>query len=331
MKIGVLFGGPSSEHEVSVTSGQGVVSNLDSTRYEVYPIFLDRDLNWFIPAVPLSIEAKQKFDSASYIKKNSIEGIHGPGKRDFPPLDRVFNALHGQFGESGHVQGVMDYLGIKITGSPLMGSAVAMDKQLSKEVLSHAGIRLPQGVELKKEDLDTFDADSIAYPVFIKETTGGSSLNVGRANDAKSALEIINNLFKDCSSLLIEELIEGREFSCGYIEECDVLSPTEIVVADGRFFDFEAKYKGESQEITPADCPEEWTKSMQELAKVCHEKLALKVYSRTDFLIRNNEIFVLEVNTLPGMTPTSILPQQAKLIGMTYSDLLDKIISLSES
>jgi D-alanine-D-alanine ligase len=176
---------------------------------------------------------------------------------------------------------------------------------------------------------DTLDA-SLGFPLVIKDPVGGSSLNMGIAQSAEAAEEIIEQLLPQAQRLLIEEFIAGGEASCGYIEGLEPLPPTEVRMTTRPFFDFEAKYKGEVQEITPAEFAPRLTQEIQEIARKCHEALGCSVYSRTDVRIdAKGKLWILETNTLPGLTPTSFLPQQARALGLSYSQLLDVLIELS--
>ncbi len=327
--MGVVFGGPSTEHDVSLISGRGVIRNLKGSGYRVWPVFISREGIWSISQRPVSDLEFDDFEWESWPARAECVVVGGPGKKDLVAFDFVFNALHGMFGESGHFQALMETFGIPYSGSGVLGSALAMNKQKAKEIFDQNGIRTAKGIEVSMSNFAESPWDDLRYPVFVKENTGGSSVNVGRAEDLDEARELARKLLKSCRSVLVEEFVAGREFSCGYIEGCIPVPPTEIVVETGRFFDFAAKYKGDSREITPAECPDEWTLTMQQIAKKCHEVLGLSVYSRTDILVSEGEFFVLETNTLPGMTPTSLIPQQAACVGLSYPQLILKIIEQS--
>jgi D-alanine-D-alanine ligase len=327
-KISVLvfMGGPSSEHEVSLSSGTGVVRALDSQKYLVHPVLVQKDGHWIWSSRPLTEYQKQNF-AVNYfatVEGTAMQKKLRPSLAELPPAQIAFLALHGVWGEDGHVQALLEHWGIPYTGSGMAASALAMDKIQSKMVYLANGLPTPKFQVFRKGDaLDS----SLGFPLVIKDPVGGSSLNQGIAHNAEEAQKICADLLDKTERLLIEQFIEGGEASCGYIEGEAKLPPTEVRMTTRPFFDFEAKYKGEVQEITPAEFAPELTVQIQEIAKKCHEVLGCRVYSRTDVRIdKEGRLWILETNTLPGLTPTSFLPQQAAAIGLSYAQLLDVIL-----
>jgi D-alanine-D-alanine ligase len=322
--IWVLMGGPSAEHSVSLVSGEEVVKNLDLSKYEVFPIYISKDYIWAWSHSPLA-ETEQAFFSEEWF----LQDLHKkskPSRDELPECDQVFNALHGFWGEDGRVQALLEYWSLPYTGSNVLSSALAMDKIRSKEIYRHYNIPTAKSASISSpNDLDNI---SLGYPLFIKNPIGGSSLQMGKAHSLLEAKELSIKLLLECDTLLVEEFISGQESSCGYLESIDGLEPTEILFEG--FFDFKAKYQGASQEITPARFGTEVNKKISDLAKECHKALGCRAYSRTDIIMRaDGELFVIETNTLPGLTPQSLLPQQAANAGIGYRQLLDIILEKS--
>lgn len=257
-----------------------------------------------------------------------------PALSELPAADLAFLALHGKWGEDGHIQALLENWGIAYTGCGLLASALAMDKIKTKEIYLANNIPTPPYRVIWKCD---FSGDALVnvacelgFPLVIKDPLGGSSIGIGIAKDIDEAEKIAQDLFKDSNRLLCEKFIAGLEASCGFIEGEKALPPTEMRMTTREYFDFEAKYNGECQEVTPAEFEPELTSRIQELAKNAHYALGGAGYSRTDVRItKDGELFAIETNTLPGMTPTSILPAQAACNGITYSQLIDLIINKS--
>ncbi|GHV11563.1 D-alanine--D-alanine ligase [Fibrobacterales bacterium] len=332
------MGGPSSEHLVSLVSGTGMVRALDPHKYAIHPILIAQNGNWIWSKKPLSPYQIQNFSTNFFASgatnSGEMQTKNRPSLEELKPIDIALLALHGRFGEDGHIQAMLEYAGIPYTGSGLLASALAMDKIKSKEIFKANGIPTPQfrvwcKSEHKPEHIqEAFSA--LGSPLVIKDPMGGSSLDMGFAKTPEQAAELCEKLFTKSQVLLVEQFIAGQEASCGYIEGCVPLPPTEIKMTTREFFDFDAKYNGEVQEITPAEFPPALTTAIQNLARSAHLALGCSAYSRTDVRIApNGDLFVLETNTLPGMTPTSFLPQQALHIGLEYPALIEKIISLT--
>lgn len=317
LKIGVLMGGPSAEHEVSLATGKNVIENLDKSKYEPLAIKISKDKKWFLNDKPVS---------ESVALKN---------------CDLIFNALHGTFGEDGRAQALMEYYEAKYTGSGVCGSVLAMDKLRSREIFKLAGLNVPKTLKIRKNEncqalLNMFVNKVVNFPVVVKPCSNGSSVGVRIVNNRPRLENAIREAFKIDSKVLVEEFIRGREVTCGVLDNFNgqpvaALPVTEIVPRKGhKFFDYDAKYKiGHSEEITPAFLDETITKEVQEIAVKAHQLLGCKSYSRTDMIIRDKDIFVLEINTLPGLTPNSLLPKAASVAGLTMTQLLDNIISSS--
>jgi D-alanine-D-alanine ligase len=336
LRVLVLMGGPSTEHDISVISGTGVVRAMDGAKYNIHPVLIQKEGTWIWSSRELSPYQKDNF-SENYF--NSLEGSStrrekSPALSLLPDCDIAFLALHGKWGEDGHVQALLENWGIPYTGCGLLASALAMDKIRCKDIYRANGVPTPAQRVLWREGFRGDDlvatADALGYPLVIKDPIGGSSIGMGIAKNIEEAEFIVASLFKDSDRLLCEKFISGTEASCGYIDGMPALPPTEMRMTTREYFDFEAKYNGECREVTPAEFSPDLTQRIQELAKNAHRALGCAGYSRTDVRIdKQGGLWALETNTLPGMTPSSLLPAQAACIGVSYSQLIDVIIDIS--
>lgn len=341
MKIVVLCGGTSTERDVSISSGTLICKALEKKGHDV--ILLDvylgiekyNEENVFkLGEAGLKIKAGVSGDAPniSQIKELRLnsEEFFGPNVLDICKLaDIVFIALHGENGENGKVQATFDLLGIKYTGTGYEGSLLGMSKDLTRKVLISSGVNMAKGITLYSEDNYENCKNKLFVPAVVKPASGGSSIGVAIVNNMDELKQAIVAAKKYDDVVVVEEYIKGREFSIGVIDGV-ALPIIEIIPKQG-FYDYKNKYQsGLTEEICPANLDEKNTKKMQELAVKAYKSLGLKVYSRIDFILSNNEIpYCLEANTLPGMTPTSLLPQEAAQIGLDYDALCEKIIELS--
>ena len=240
--------------------------------------------------------------------------------------DITFLALHGGEGENGQLQASLDLLGIKYTGTGYLGSALAMNKGLTKSVFVQNKINTPAGEIFKSVE----DAKSWSiFPCVVKPCSGGSSVGIAKAENEEEYILAVKEAFRYENEIVVEQFVKGREFSVGILGG-KALPPIEIIPKSG-FYDYAAKYQsGATDEICPADIDEQTDKKLRESAVAAYNSLHLDSYARVDFLVdENGEPFCLEANTLPGMTPTSLLPQEAAVEGLNYADLCEKIIEIS--
>ena len=345
MNIVVLAGGLSTERDVSLITGNKVANALRKNGHNV--ILLDVFLGYLNEDADISniFEiSKEVSAKADGIKENApdIEEVkamrEGKSANFFGPnvikicsmADIVFMALHGENGENGKVQAVFDLFGIKYTGSGYLSSALAMDKKISKKLFIESHIPTPDGIELNKNsESDKAKLDKITYPCVVKPCSGGSSVGVSIVNCKEELDKALKDAFSYEEEILIEKYIKGREFSVGVINN-KALPIIEIAPIEG-FYDYKNKYKaGSAEETCPANLDENITHKMQKYAEEVCKVLGLNTYARMDFLLdKDNNMYCLEANTLPGMTPTSLLPQEAKAIGMSFEELCEKIIEIS--
>lgn len=345
MKIIVLAGGLSTERDVSLSSGAGICRTLKERGHDVFLLDafmgLEYDSDKLEEVFTLensgleiaegikttepdlaAIKASRPDQSPSLLGPNVIELCR--------MADIVFMGLHGDIGENGKLQATFDVLGIKYTGPNSLGSALAMDKGLTKQIFRTEGVPTPKGTWLYKSCQDTsLTALGLSLPVVVKPCSGGSSVGVYIVHTEEEYNQAIEASFRYEDELIIEEYIKGREFAVGIIEG-KALPVIEIIPNSG-FFDYKNKYQdGCTQEICPAQIPEDIAHKMQCAAEKAFAALKLDVYSRADFLLtENGDIYCLEVNSLPGMTPASLLPKEAGAAGINYSELCEMIIEKS--
>lgn len=302
--LALISGGTSSEREVSINGGNQVFEALSKDKYLI-----------------------RRYDPKFDLKK-LVE--------DASSIDVALIILHGPYGEDGTIQGMLELLGIPYQGSGVLGSALAIDKLTSKKIYQQSGLPVPPyAVALKGQPFDQEACiKDLGLPLFVKPATGGSSIGMSRVNAEEELGPALEKAFEYDTVVLVESFIEGTELTCGVIgnDSLKALPLIEIIPESpgSTFFDYEAKYSvGGASEICPARISPELTQAMQDLAIRAHQALNLRGYSRTDMILRDGSFYILETNTIPGMTQTSLLPQQAQAAGMSYSQLLDRLIELA--
>ena len=301
--IALLSGGISSEREVSLNSGEQVYKALDKSRYDIIRYDPKTDL-------PKLVADAAKIDAALVI-------------------------LHGPYGEDGTVQGLLDLLGVPYQGAGVLGSAVAMNKLAAKRLYEHAGLKIPPYCIVRRGPIPELGGcvQHLGLPIVVKPVEGGSSIGMAIAASEKELRGAVEEAFKVDQLVLLEKYLEGTEVTGGVLgnDDPEALPLIEILPGEGHtFFNYTAKYTaGETQEICPARISETLTDKAQACAIRAHEVLFCRGYSRTDMIIHEDEIHVLETNTIPGMTATSLLPQAAAKAGLDFTRLLDRLIALS--
>ena len=340
MRIVVLAGGLSTERDVSISSGILVASALREKGHEV--VLLDVFTGYEQNICDIDALFKQNYsftDKAnvgetvsdfSEVKENRLnksDRFIGTNVIEIcSEADITFLALHGGEGENGQLQASLDLLGIKYTGTGYLGSALAMNKGQTKSVFVQNKINTPAGEIFKSAE----DAKSWSiFPCVVKPCSGGSSVGIAKAENEEEFLAAVKDAFRYENEIVVEQFVKGREFSVGILGG-KALPPIEIIPKSG-FYDYAAKYQaGATVEICPADIDEQTDKKLRDAAVAAYNALHLDSYARVDFLVdENGEPFCLEANTLPGMTPTSLLPQEAAVEGLNYADLCEKIIEIS--
>ncbi|MFT8350956.1 D-alanine--D-alanine ligase [Clostridium saccharoperbutylacetonicum] len=293
MKIGVIMGGISSEREISLKSGNSIIENIDKNKYEVLPIAID--------------------------KKEDI--INKTKEIDFALL-----ALHGQFGEDGTVQSVLQTLGIPYSGCGPLSSAMCMDKDVSKSILVAAGIRTAPWINLRKNDsIDYNKINKLGYPVVVKPTHGGSSVATFIVKEEKDIEKSVEEAFKWDNEVMIEKFIKGDEITCPVYG--DKMFPVIAIRPNAEFFDFTSKYEdGGAQEVV-VELERKLHEEVEKMALATYKASKCEVYSRVDMIVTEQGVpYILEVNTLPGMTKNSLIPKSAAALNIDFSKLIDMII-----
>jgi len=310
--VAILAGGTSSEHEVSRWSGERVLEALDRRRYRPLFVLIEKDGNWIVDGLrrrgPLG----------------GIEALRAAG------CDVAFLALHGPFGEDGVIQGFLEALGMPYTGSGVLGSSLAMDKIRTKQLVRGAGIEVALDAVVPPADA-AWIGDTLGYPVFVKNPLGGSSIEVRHARTDEELARAIADLGPGCDRLLVEAAVEGRELTVAILDDPTGLPealPVVEIRSKGGFFDFENKYTpGVAEEVVPAPVDSPIARRVQRAALAVHELLGLSGMSRSDFILTEDERPVfLEVNTIPGLTPNSLLPKAAAAAGIPFADVLTRLV-----
>ncbi|MCM5664402.1 D-alanine--D-alanine ligase [Galbibacter mesophilus] len=315
--IGVVMGGYSSEYKISLKSGEVVCQHLDAEKYNVYRIHILKD-KW----VYVTEDGTEK-----PINKGNFT-IEVNGKT--VAFDCVFNAIHGTPGEDGYLQGYLELLGIPHTSCPMYQAGLTFNKRDCLAALKPFGIKCASSYYINKgQEINEYEIiEKVGLPCFVKANKAGSSFGISKVHTKENLAAAIETSFKEDDEIIIESFLDGTEVSVGVITykgEVTVLPITEIVT-ENDFFDYEAKYQGKSQEITPARLSKEMETKVTEVAKKVYTTLKMKGFSRSEYIFVNGEPHLLEVNTIPGMTTESILPQQAAKAGISLNDLFDNAI-----
>lgn len=339
MKIVVLCGGTSTERDVSLVTGSNVCKALRNKNHKavLIDVFvghegIDPD-TIFDSDFSVDDELKYISDKASDFEalKSSRREFFGPGVLEIcKECDIVFMGLHGACGEDGKVQATLELMGIKYTGADYLESGIAMDKALARKVFASDGVPVAKGYRIDKSSKNNKPEEyGVKYPVVVKPNCGGSSIGVCFANNEKEYNDALDKAFTYEDVLVVEEKITGREFSIGVVGY-EAYPIIEIIPKQG-FYDYENKYKaGATLEVCPAEVDEKIGEMMKKAAVDAAKSLGLNTYCRVDVLLdTDGKCYCLEANTLPGMTPTSLLPQEAKVIGMDYEELCEHLINVS--
>ena len=315
--IAVIMGGYSNEAEVSLKSGSVVINHLDKSKYKGFAVHITKEKWEYVN------DNNERFS----IDKNDFS-VNVNGKKI--TFDCVFNAIHGTPGEDGYLQAYLKLIGIPLTGCSMYASALTFNKRDMLSVLKPYGIPCAKSFSLNKGDIfNTSEIiEKVGIPCFVKANKSGSSLGVYKVNEENQLAEAIQNAFQYDNEILIESYLKGTEVSVGvitYKEETIVLPITEII-PEKDFFDYEAKYLGKSQEITPARISEELKEKVNTIALRVYKLLQMKGFSRSEFIIVDNIPHLLEMNTTPGLSEASILPQQARAAGISLPELFENAI-----
>lgn len=304
--VAILYGGPSSEYEVSVRSGVDVIEYIDRECYRVLPVHITKTCVY-------EIEGKE------YQEKEALTFLS-------QHADLVFPVLHGKYGEGGILQAKLESLHVLFVGSSSEVSALAMNKHRASEVFVRGGLSVPQEKVITKEEY----THSLRYPIICKPVDEGSSVGLSIVTSEKEFLDSKDKLFLSYDTLLAQEYIAGREFTCAVIQKGSELIPllaSEVILTNSTLLDYDAKYtKGGCQKVTPAEVDEVLMQRIQDTAIRCHKLLGCRSLSRTDTILAHDTLYVLETNTIPGMTKTSFLPAQAQASGISMKELITFLV-----
>ena len=338
MNIVVLAGGISTERDVSLISGKMIYRAVKKNGHKaiLLDVFLGyngsvdgifaRDEDWEAQVKGIS-ETNPDIEAVKALRPDWKKQFFGPNVIALcQAADVVFMALHGENGENGKIQACFDLMGITYTGTDYVSSALCMDKGLSKDMFAQYGVPTPKGIRIKKGQQDP---GTVPFPCIVKACCGGSSVGVSIARNSEEYEAAKAESFRYDNEAIVEQYIEGREFSVGVLDG-KALPIIEIAPLSG-FYDYKNKYQaGSTIETCPADLSPEKTAEMQKYAETAFRALRLKNYARMDFMMgKAGDIYCLEANTLPGMTPTSLLPQEAAAVGISYEQLCEKLIEVS--
>jgi D-alanine-D-alanine ligase len=313
--VGVMRGGPSSEYEVSLKTGENVLAGLSRDKYRALDIFVTKKGEWH------------------------LDGLATTPDQIFRTVDVVFNAMHGEFGEDGKVQRLLEMFSVPFTGSSSWPSFLAMNKAMARETFKDAGIKIAEGVVVRAgetlEDAAHKVIRKMAPSWIVKPAKLGSSVGIALANNFDELVDAMQHSLAHDSQILVEKRIVGREATCAVLEgfrgeHIYAFPVVEIVPPSTRpFFDYQAKYSGATQEICPGRFSMKEKIAMQEAARKAHSALKLSHYSRSDFIVARDGIYILETNTQPGLTAESLFPKAAAAVGLEFPQLLDHLVQLA--
>ena len=326
MKVGVIYGGMSTEHDVSMMSGKNVLENLDKKKYDIIPIYIDKNGKW-------------------YINNKEIKNIVDKLKE----MDVIFPVLHGLYGEDGTIQGMLELLKIPYVGCDIISSSMCMDKVYTKCVLQKANIKQAKYIYIKNENTyvnEEFEEmklendeivklveEKLQFPVFVKPSNSGSSVGVTKASNGPELIKAIEEACVYDKKVLVEEAIVGKEVECAVLGNDNPKASTvgEILSAE-EFYSYDAKYNNaESKTRIPAQISEEKIEEIRKAAVKAFKAMDCKGLARVDFFVKNdtNEVYINEINTMPGFTEISMYPKLWEYMGINYSELLDELINLA--
>lgn len=348
MKVAVIFGGMSTEHDVSIVSGISIIKNLNQNKYEIYPIYIDENGDWY--KFTKKIEEIETVEVGDKLKE--IEKIENP-MNYLKQMDCIFPVLHGLYGEDGTVQGLFELLKIPYVGCKVLASSICMDKVYAKIIFEKAGLNQAKYVYIRKdkekyryiannfeetictlEEVEKEVEEKLEYPMFVKPSNSGSSVGIRKVKNKKELEEAIKYAGKYDNKILVEQGIIGREIECAVLGNEEVLASCvgEVLSAE-EFYSFDSKYKNsQSRTVIPANIEENISEEIRKQAIKAYKAAGGAGLSRVDFFVENgtNKIIINEINTMPGFTAISMYPKLFEAVGIKYTELLDKIIELSQ-
>ncbi len=347
IRVGILFGGRSAEHEVSLQSAKNIIEAIDTNKYEVVLIGIDKKGQWhlneesrfLLPAVESGLpELPEKGENLALVPgKQDEQFVALSGQQRLGPLDVIFPVLHGPFGEDGTVQGLLKLANVAFVGAGVLGSAVGMDKDVMKRLLRDAGIPIARFIAAYRYSSAEIDFDQareqLGSPFFVKPANLGSSVGISKVKDREEFERAVREAFRYDHKILIEECIKGREIECSVLgNDKPIASVPGEILPRHEFYSYEAKYLDENGAVLeiPAKLPLETSERIRQLAIKTFTVLCCEGMARVDFFLRNGEeVIVNEINTIPGFTRISMYPKLWEATGISYSELIDRLIQLA--
>lgn len=344
-RVGVLFGGKSTEHEVSLQSAKSIVEAIDKEKYDVVLIGIDKSGQWMLQdnaQYLLNVDNpklialnKQNQKEVILTTSGTSSSLVSLGDRSQTPVDIVFPVLHGPMGEDGTVQGLMKLMNVPFVGAGVLGSAIGMDKDVMKRLLRDAGVPIAKFISVRRNQTLSYDEIilQLGTVIFVKPANAGSSVGVSKVRNKEEFLKAIEEAFRYDSKLLIEEAIVGREIECSVLgNENPIASVPGEVIPTHEFYSYEAKYideNGASLKI-PADLPDQVIRNVQSIAIRAFQVLECEGMARVDcFVKENGDVLINEINTIPGFTKISMYPKLWEASGIAYPELIDRLIQLA--
>lgn len=314
IKVLLLYGGNSSEHEISIMSAKSIINNIDTNCFDITPIFISKENIWYLSDKNnLKKKIKEIDNIIAYLKS----------------FDVVFPITHGNNGEDGKLQGMLDLFDIKYVGSNCVSSACGMDKELSKIIFDSIGINQVPYISIYKDYSIDSVKEKLDYPMIVKPANGGSSIGISKANNDKELNKAIKEALKYDKKIIIEKFIKTRELEVAVMQDKDKLIISNIgeIISCHNFYDFKAKYKNKSNLIIPANIDNEIIDKIKATASKIFYKFNLKDYTRIDFFLENNHLYINEINTIPGFTEISMFPKLIMDMGYQYCDIISVLIN----
>jgi D-alanine-D-alanine ligase len=354
IRVGLIFGGRSGEHEVSLASSQAVMANLDSEKYEIVPLGITKEGSWLLGMEPQQLIAAER-EAAGLAASETTTAVTltgDPSVRRLIPvqegaalgsqgaLDVIFPVMHGTYGEDGSLQGLLDMANIPYVGCGVLGAALGMDKEKMKMIFRSVGLPIVDYVVFRRSEWERSPEtimnaleQSLTYPIFVKPVNLGSSVGVNKAHDRHELEHAINVAAEYDRKILAEQGINCREFECAVLGNDEPLaSVVGEIVSSNEFYDYRAKYiDGKSQAIIPADIPQEIAEEIRRQSLKAFVALDLSGLARVDFFLEKEtgKVYINEVNTMPGFTEISMYPKLWEASGLPYAQLLDRLIELA--
>jgi len=338
LRVGILFGGRSAEHEVSVISAQGVMAAIDQDRFQAVPMGITKDGTWLTPQETQAALAAISGESMGALKEPSGRGLSGEALAALREVDVLFPLVHGTYGEDGSLQGLLEILGIPYVGAGVAASAVGMDKELQQVVFRQAGLPVPHSLAVTwpqwKNEMAAVVRrieSELAYPCYVKPVNSGSSIGTTRVRSREDLSDGLTEAFRHDRKALVEQAVEGRQVECSVLGNDDPqASPLGEIMFSRDFYDYVAKYEDpRTRLIIPANLPPVVSDRLRAMAIVVFKSIDCAGMGRVDFfLAQDDRPYVNEINTIPGFTPMSMYPKLWEAAGLSYGDLITRLIEL---